>query len=82
MDTKGKTCTLEPTGWQCKLKDCPPGYFAWEYRPEGTEKTVSIQIGFMSEYSFGLSFNEGGELLNLDMEAIVQPLEIKWEYLL
>lgn len=81
MDTKGKTCTLEPKGWQCKLEDCPPGYFAWEYKPAGTEKTESIQIGFMSEYSTQ-SYNEGGEYLNLDKDAKVQPLEIKWEYLL
>ena len=81
MNPNGKTCTLDPTGWPCKLKDCPPGYFAWGYSPEGTDKTDSIQIGFMSEYS-DKSYNEGGEYLTLDEEYMVQPLEIKWEYLL
>lgn len=71
--------TIEPNGWVCTLKECPPGHFVFAdslcFKTEYTSSNGNIEV-----------FNEAGEVFwggkNLPFERdkiIVQPVIAKWE---
>jgi hypothetical protein len=71
-----KRLLIEPSGWPCTLKECPPGFFLYEK-----------QLCFKTEYGKAINFqgpyepdayNSAGEHFCL-LDAEVQPVTDRWE---
>jgi hypothetical protein len=64
-----KRLLIEPSGWPCKLAECPPGFFV-----------CGDNLCFKTEYGAVGSFNEAGEYFVSDPTTTeVQPVEPSWE---
>lgn len=62
-----KYLILVPDQWQCKLEECPPGFFVYE-----------DELCFKSEYSDVCYFCSSGEFF-MPREVDVQPVSPEWK---
>lgn len=72
-----KRLLIEPDGWTCPLRECPPGFFIFEDRL--CFKSEYLNDGDIEVFNEAGEYFWGGMSMKADRDSlIVQPVTYRW----